>query len=247
MPRLRPAPMDHIPPHHPPGPAHHESHPPGNPAAPHPGDGFAIGSVPPPVPLHKVLAVETITIPIEGYIQRSYGQAFASVTVTHHGASVSQVTVMAGQAVSPTAPAIGRTVGKVDCRATATFAISDHVLSIWGAFGDVITIQVFSDVKPPVATSPNFTAYTSLIPLADQAGANAVLSFNFPINVSLIVIEGVGAGLTARASVGVAVTPTASFGLLVHDSSPIYVPVWTSVVRVWTPTGMTVTVAGYLQ
>lgn len=75
--------------------------------------------------------------------------------------------------------------------------------------------------------------------LADQSGAGAVLTFTFASAVQLVVLESVGANLTSRAN-PFGGTPTASLGVPLRDSTPTYLPVETSTVRVFAPSGTTV-------
>lgn len=77
--------------------------------------------------------------------------------------------------------------------------------------------------------------------LADQTGTGAVLTFNFAEPVNLIVIHARGGVGRANPFGGV---PAANLGIVCGDDTPTYVPITTSVVRVFAPAGVTVTVFG---
>ena len=79
--------------------------------------------------------------------------------------------------------------------------------------------------------------------LADQSGVGAVLTFTFSAAVQLVVIHARGASLTARAD-PFGGTPSASQGIVCGDDAPTYVPVATSLVKVFAPAGMAITVHG---
>lgn len=80
--------------------------------------------------------------------------------------------------------------------------------------------------------------------LADQVGAGAVLTFTFATPVNLVVVHARGENLTARANPFGGV-PSASSGVVCGDDVPTYLPVVTATVRVFAPTGMTISVHGY--
>ena len=80
--------------------------------------------------------------------------------------------------------------------------------------------------------------------LADQSGAGGVLTFTFPAPVQLAVVHATGAGLTARAD-PFGGAPSASTGVKCPDDVPTYIPVVTSTIKVYAPSGMTVGVWGY--
>jgi len=80
-------------------------------------------------------------------------------------------------------------------------------------------------------------------PLEDQAGSNAVLTFNFSAPVNMIVVVSKGANLTSRASVYD--TPSATKGWVCDDGVPTYIPVrGRASVKVYAPQGATVSVVG---
>lgn len=83
--------------------------------------------------------------------------------------------------------------------------------------------------------------YTGGETLADQPGANTVLTFTFSAPVQMVVIEARGATVRADPFGG---TPTAGKGVVCFDGTPTYVPVTTSQVKVHAPGGATVSVYG---
>lgn len=85
--------------------------------------------------------------------------------------------------------------------------------------------------------------YQQFESLADQSGEGGVLTFTFTAAVQLVVVHAVGASLVARAAT--TQTPSAALGARCADDAPSYLPVTTSTVQVFTPVGMTVSVAGY--
>lgn len=86
--------------------------------------------------------------------------------------------------------------------------------------------------------------YQVLEALSDQVGAGAVLTFTFSAAVNLAVVQAVGTSLIARATTATQ-TPTASLGVRCPDDVPSYMTVTTTVIRVFAPVGMTVSVWGY--
>jgi hypothetical protein len=77
--------------------------------------------------------------------------------------------------------------------------------------------------------------------LADQAGADAVLTFTFAGGAALPWVS-VDTGDPVR--VTASQTPTASFGIPVAAGSPFPVPLAATVIKVWAASGQTVTVYG---
>lgn len=80
--------------------------------------------------------------------------------------------------------------------------------------------------------------------LNDQTGADSVLTFTFAAPRSLLLIQAVGDDLVARAD-PFGGNPTAIRGIRCDDSTPTYLPVRTSQVKIYTPNGMVVSVAGF--
>jgi hypothetical protein len=87
-------------------------------------------------------------------------------------------------------------------------------------------------------------AYSAQEDLDDQAGNGGVLTFTFTAPVQLVYVYARSSlGLSqARASTG---TPTDSRGMVCDDGVPTAIPVTTGVMRVFAPTGMTVSVSGF--
>jgi len=79
--------------------------------------------------------------------------------------------------------------------------------------------------------------------LPDQTGAGAVLTFTFSAPRNLIVVHAVGASQVARAD-PFGGTPSATQGFRCPDDAPTYLAVVATVVRVFAPAGMVVSVAG---
>lgn len=80
--------------------------------------------------------------------------------------------------------------------------------------------------------------------LEDQNGDGAVLTFNFTQEVAMVLIVSDGANLISRATCESTETPTSTKGIRCYDEVPTYIPITTSVVKVFAPSGATVTVVG---
>lgn len=78
--------------------------------------------------------------------------------------------------------------------------------------------------------------------LPDQNGADAVLTFTFASKVNLVLVRSVGA--TSRVD-PFGTTPDASTGIIAADDEPTYIPIGTTAVKVYAPTGAAVAVAGF--
>lgn len=81
--------------------------------------------------------------------------------------------------------------------------------------------------------------------LADQTGAAAVLTFTFAAAVNLVVVDANGATTDIARADPFGATPTATQGIPCRDEVPTFMPVTTTVVKVYAPTGMVVSVYGY--
>lgn len=82
--------------------------------------------------------------------------------------------------------------------------------------------------------------------LADQAGAGAALTFTFALSVDLIFVFVKSAGGTSQGRADpFGGTPTASQGIPCEDGAVQPIPVVASSVKVFAPTGTTVSVWGY--
>lgn len=79
--------------------------------------------------------------------------------------------------------------------------------------------------------------------LAQQNGANAVLTFNFSSAVHRVFVESSGVGLTSRAD-PFGGTPTSTTGIPCRDEDVLEIKVTTTIVRVYAPTGAIVNVWG---
>lgn len=86
--------------------------------------------------------------------------------------------------------------------------------------------------------------YTSQESLADQSGANDVLTFTFSAEVQLVVVVSRGTDLVCRATANASETPSATLGVPCFDQAAVFLPVRTSSVKVYAPTGTTVSVVG---
>lgn len=80
--------------------------------------------------------------------------------------------------------------------------------------------------------------------LAEQSGANAVVSFIFSAPVHLVVIESFGDGLVSRADPYGGI-PTSSLGIPCRHEVPLYLPIITTTVDVYIPSGASVNVWGF--
>lgn len=81
--------------------------------------------------------------------------------------------------------------------------------------------------------------------LADQTGAAGVLTFNFASPVNLVVIFANGAATDIARIDPFGGTPTAILGIPVGDEAASYLPITTSSVKVYAPTGMVISVSGF--
>ncbi len=107
-----------------------------------------------------------------------------------------------------------------------------------------------------VADLPNTTA-TGELPVADdyeggevlpeQVGpaGGGVLDFAFATPVQLLLIELDGADADVGRIDPFGGIPTAGRGVRARDATPVYLPVTTALVRVWTPAGAAVAVTGF--
>jgi len=77
-----------------------------------------------------------------------------------------------------------------------------------------------------------------------QTGANDVLTFTFTSEVELIVVESEGSGTVSRAD-PFGGTPTSLLGIPCRHEVPIYMPIRTTQVKVWSPIGAYVNVYGF--
>lgn len=80
--------------------------------------------------------------------------------------------------------------------------------------------------------------------LAQETGADAVITFTFSSAVQLVVVEMYGDGLVARAD-PFGGTPAEGFGIPCRHEVPTYLPVTSSSVKVWAPATSLVNVWGY--
>jgi hypothetical protein len=80
--------------------------------------------------------------------------------------------------------------------------------------------------------------------LEDQIGAGAVLTFTFSRPVDYVWIVGQGASTDVARADPFGGTPTATRGIPCFDETPMAVMITTKVVKVFTPSGMTVSVWG---
>lgn len=81
--------------------------------------------------------------------------------------------------------------------------------------------------------------------LAEQTGAGAALTFTFSSARNLILIEAVGSGSQVARVDPFGGTPTSTLGIRADDGVPLYLPVTTTVVKVFAPASMVVSVAGF--
>lgn len=89
-------------------------------------------------------------------------------------------------------------------------------------------------------------AYTGGEVLPDQAGAGASLTFTFssPVQLVYVFARSAAGGSISRAD-PFGGTPAASAGIPCDDGVPQAIPVTTSTVKVFAPSGVTVSVWGY--
>ncbi len=82
--------------------------------------------------------------------------------------------------------------------------------------------------------------------LPDQIGAGAVLTFTFSAAVQLVLVHAYSATATDLARVDpFGGTPSASAGIRALNDVPTFIPVTATVVKVYAPTGMEVSVSGF--
>ena len=81
--------------------------------------------------------------------------------------------------------------------------------------------------------------------LAEQTGTGAVLIFTFSAPVHLVHVEGNGASTDVARVDPFGGTPTATLGFRASDEVGVYLPVTTSSVKVFAPSGMVIAVNGF--
>lgn len=81
--------------------------------------------------------------------------------------------------------------------------------------------------------------------LADQTGAGAVLTFTFSSAVQLVVVDANGATTDIARADPFGGTPAATTGIPCRDEVPTYMPVTTTSIKIFAPSGMAVSVYGY--
>lgn len=106
---------------------------------------------------------------------------------------------------------------------------------------DVITVQGRTGMTA-VKSSDDFQGGEVL---ADQTGAAAVLTFTFSAAVQLVVVSGNGIATDFARVDPFGGTPSATLGIPCGDEVPTFIPVTATVVRVFAPTGMVITVWGF--
>lgn len=79
--------------------------------------------------------------------------------------------------------------------------------------------------------------------LASQAGADGVLTFTFATTMHMVVVE--ADGLVEAYADPFGGTPASGTGIPCRDEVPVHLPVVTSSVKVYAPTGTTVHVWGF--
>lgn len=181
-----------------------------------------------PVPVSGTVSVaEPVTV--DGTVALDSGTLTALETIT--------VLISSGQVVGLDAASLAA-LESITAAVSGTVAVSGSV-------------EVVNDVGNPLPVS-GFPAdqkvhddYQSGECLADQTGAGAVLTFTFTSPVQLVVVDANGAATDVARADPFGGTPTASLGVPCRDEAGAYMPVSTSVVRVFAPVGMIVSVVGY--
>lgn len=87
--------------------------------------------------------------------------------------------------------------------------------------------------------------YQSGETLPDQTGSGGVLTFTFSSPVHLVVVDASGTATDIARADPFGGTPTSSQGVVCRDETPTFIPVQTSSIKIFAPTGMLVSVVGY--
>lgn len=133
--------------------------------------------------------------------------------------------------------------------ATVPFATSDGQVTLADLLQQVVgglaTVRLEQGHGATVS-NPSFVsaqdAFSAGEVLLDQAGADGVLTFSFTQPVDLIWVRSVGGVSRADPFGG---TPTASIGVYCADDEPAPLTVSTDALKVYAPSGATVSVWGY--
>lgn len=97
--------------------------------------------------INDVLAVELITFDDGRAVARNFPVPFGSVAVANHSED-EEVTVSAGP-IGPAAPVQGTGVQVVAAGRAAVINLASTSLTLYGAEGDRVSVQVFSKSQPP--------------------------------------------------------------------------------------------------
>lgn len=119
--------------------------------------------------------------------------------------------------------------------------------------GNPIVLRLNADgTHGGTATVANFPAdqkvhddYASGECLAEQTGANNVLTFVFSSPCHLILVEAVGSGAQVVRCDPFGNIPTATLGIRCDDAVPTYIPVIATTIKVFAPASMVVSVNGF--
>lgn len=110
---------------------------------------------------------------------------------------------------------------------------------------DVAALSALTDTQLRAAAVATKDDYQAGEVLADQTGANNVLTFTFASPVQLVVVDANGSATDIARADPFGGTPSAALGVPCRDEVPTYMPTTTTVVKVWAPAGMVVSVYGY--
>ncbi len=121
-------------------------------------------------------------------------------------------------------------------------------MALRNAFEDLATDATLRERLPvllPTGEAPVADDYEGGEVLADQIGplGGGVLDFVFAAPVALVLVEMDGVGIARADPFGG--VPANDRGIRCRDEVPTYLPIRTSRLRIWTPEGASVAVAGF--
>lgn len=209
-------------------------------------------SPPEPVPdIHEILRAITIPPPSITVDPPDLSDIVTAVTSLKPGPTAAEIAAAIADVLRPTpvddgAPALREVA---EALRTLDFRMKGMGRQAYGggtvAFSGPVTVANpgLTDTELRASAVQVKDDYQTGEILADQSGAGAVLTFTFTNQQSMVVVHSVGANLVSRAD-PFGGTPSSTLGVRCDDGVPVYMPVQTSSVKVFAPTGTTVTVYG---
>jgi len=93
--------------------------------------------------VNKVLEVATRNIPSAGYVTREYGVVCGCIEIRNLGSA--DMTIVSSGPGGASAPKVGVGVYIVPAGAVQTINVASRQITIWGASGDTVSYQAFTD------------------------------------------------------------------------------------------------------